>query len=181
MKYQTRTGKRKPKKLPIYFSEEEFNQVINLVKKPHHKLAFILGFHSGLRISEIVNLRKEDIDINSKRIFIRDAKGGKDRVVSLPKGFPQKYMKEIPMKFKNEKSGIRSLQIALKNYIRKAKLTKTNLHFHSLRHGFAVRWMEKKLPINQLQVLLGHEDLSTTGIYTKVSPVDALESYEELW
>ena len=169
-------GKRKAKKLPAYFTEDEFNQLIKIVKKPHHRLAFILGFHSGLRISEVVNLNKEDLDFKSKRIFIRNAKGGKDRVVPMPKGFPEKYKKEIPMK-----CGVRALQISLKNYVRKSKLEKSDLHFHSLRHGFAVRSMDRGIPLNQLQVVLGHEDISTTGVYTKINPKDALASYEEMW
>jgi len=164
------------KKLPAYMDEEEFMQLFKLVKQPHHKLAFILGFHSGMRISEVVHLTKKDIDLKSKRIFIRDAKGGKDRVVPLPKGFPKSYLKYIPMK-----CGIRALQIAFKSYVKKSKLTKQDLHFHSLRHSFAVRCMERGIPLNQIQMILGHESISTTSIYLKINPKDALESYEKLW
>lgn len=112
--------------------------ILKEVKKPHHKLAFILGFHSGLRVSEVTKLNVENIDINGKRIFIKGGKGEKDRVVPLPKGFPQAYLKYIPLK-----CGIRALQIAFKYYCKKANITKTDLHFHSLRHSFAVRCMEQ--------------------------------------
>lgn len=166
----------KKKKLPAYLSKEEFMEIIHLVKKPHHRLAFILGFNSGLRISEIINLTPEQIDLKTKRIFVRGGKGGKDRVVPLPKGFPEKYLNYIPIK-----CGVRSLQIAFKRYVRKAKIPKPDLHFHSLRHSFAVQCMEKGIPLNQIQILLGHESISTTGIYLKINPKDALESYEKLW
>lgn len=164
------------KKIPAYLDDEEYFEIVRHISKPHHKLAFNLAYNSGLRVSEVVKLKKEDIDFKSKRIFIRDAKGGKDRVVPLPKGFPQSYLKYIPMK-----CGIRALQIAFKSSVIKSGLTKQDLHFHSLRHSFAVRCMERGIPLNQIQVLLGHESISTTSIYLKINPKDALDNYEKLW
>lgn len=166
----------KKRKLPTYINDEEFLKIIKLVKKKHHKLAFILAYNSGLRVSEIVNLKKNDIDVNGKRIFIRDSKWGKDRVVPMPKGFPKSYLKYIPIK-----CGVRALQYAFKNYIELAEINKEDLHFHSLRHSFAVRCMEKGMPLNNIQLLLGHESISTTSIYLKINPKDALDNYEKLW
>lgn len=167
---------RKPQKLPAYLSAEEFAQILKQAKQKHHKLAFILGFHSGMRIGEIVALQKEDIDLNTKRIFIREGKGGKDRVVPLPKGFPQGYLKYIPLR-----CGIRALQISFKKCCAQSGMNKSDLHFHSLRHSFAVRGMEQGIPLNQIQLLLGHENIATTSVYLKINPKDALESYEKLW
>jgi|SRR3989337_1933432 len=166
----------KIKKLPAYLNEGEFLSLIKLVKRPQHKLAFHLGFNSGMRISEITNLKPEDIDLKGRRVFIKDAKGSKDRVVPLPKGFPESYLSYIPLS-----CGIRALQIAFKHYVIKAGILKQNLHFHSLRHSFAVRCMERGIPLNQIQVLLGHENIATTSIYLKINPIDALKSYEERW
>lgn len=166
----------KKRKLPGYVSQEEFIKIMRLVKKKHHKLAFILGFNSGMRIGEIIRLQQNNIDMKSNRIFIRDSKYGKDRVVPLPKGFPKHYMTHIPIK-----CGPRALQIAFRHYCVKARIDKQGLHFHSLRHSFAVRCMEKGIPLNQIQVLLGHESIQTTSIYLKINPQDALENYEKLW
>lgn len=174
--YRYRKVENKRRKLPSYMNDDEFIKLIKLVKKPYHKLAFILGFNSGLRVSEVVHLKREDIDLKGKRIFIRNSKWGKDRVVPLPKGFPKSYLKEIPIK-----CGVRALQYAFKNYVKKADIHKPDLHFHSLRHSFAVRGMEKGLPLNQIQILLGHESISTTSIYLKINPKDALDNYENLW
>ena len=171
---QLNTKKRK-KTLPTYINEEEFIQILNKVKKNHHKLAFILAFHSGMRISEIINLKKEDIDLKARRIFIRESKGGKDRVVPLPKGFPTSYMKHIPFKVK-----VRTIQWAFQRYAKLANINKP-IHFHSLRHSFAIRCMERGIPLNQIQILLGHENIATTSIYLKINPQDALNKYEELW
>jgi integrase len=164
------------KKLPAYLTLDEFMKLIKVVTVPHHKLAFILGFHSGMRVGEIVHLQKENIDLNGRRIFIKDAKGGKDRVVPLPKGFPQSYLKLIPIR-----CGIRALQYAFTKAVKKAGIIKTGLSIHSCRHSFAVHCMEKGIPLNQVQVLLGHENISTTNIYTKINPKDALDNYEKMW
>lgn len=52
---------------------------------------------------------------------------------------------------------------------------------HSLRHGFATRCLESGIPINQVQMLLGHSNVSTTSIYVKANPIDAIKNYEELF
>ncbi|HEY0088226.1 MAG TPA: tyrosine-type recombinase/integrase, partial [Candidatus Lokiarchaeia archaeon] len=63
---------------------------------------------------------------------------------------------------------------------RKAKLPEFYT-FHSLRHGFATRLLESGVPINQVQVLMGHSNISTTSIYLKANPIDAIKSYEDLF
>ena len=166
----------KKKKLPSYLTESEFLELLKLTKKTHHKLAFILGFNSGLRISEVVSLKPEHIDFEGKRIFIKNSKWGKDRVVPLPKSFPKSYLSHIPIK-----CGCRALQIAFTSKIKRSSINKTNLSFHSLRHSFAVRSMERGIPLNHIQVLLGHESIKTTSIYLRINPKDALDKYKELW
>ena len=170
------TSENKKRKLPSYITEEEFFTLIKTVRQPRHKLAFILAFHSGLRIAEIVALQRDSIDLAGKRIFIRQGKGGKDRVVPLPKGFPHSYLSLIPIK-----CGIRALQIRFKAAIIPAGITKHGLHFHSLRHSFAVRCMHQGIPLNTIQVLLGHENISTTSVYTRINPQEALDNYEKMW
>jgi len=166
----------KSRKLPEYMSLDEFKKLIKATARKHHRMAFLLAFASGMRISEIVNLQRDDVDFDKKRIFIRQGKGRRDRIVPLPKGFPKEYIRYIPLKI-----GIRSLQIAFKRALKKTDINKPNLHFHSLRHSFAVRCMDVGMPLNQIQLLLGHENISTTSIYLKINPSDALSKYEELW
>lgn len=169
---------KKAKRLPVAISEEEFTELIRNTKKQHHKIAFLLGFGSGLRIGEVTNLEPRDINLNKRTIFVRLGKGAKDRVVPLPKGFKKEMIKEIPIK-----CSIRALQIAFKKAATKAKLLeiKPSLHFHSLRHGFATRMVSQKVPIHHIRTLMGHTNISTTNVYLEANPLDAIKSYEELF
>ncbi len=166
------------KKLPVAIELEEFKQLIKSTYKRHHKIAFLLGFGAGLRISEVTSLEPRHIDIKRKRINIEQGKGGKDRIVPLPKGFKESYLKYIPLS-----CGNRSLQRAFKTAAERGKLLekKPNLHFHSLRHGFATRLAVKKVPIHHIKILLGHSNISTTNVYLTANPEEALGDYEELF
>ena len=169
---------KKRKKLPVAIEEDEFIELIKATKYPHWKVAFLFGFAAGLRISEVVKLKKEDIDFNKGQIFIGDAKGGKDRIVPIPKGLMPKHLKHLPMK-----CGARALQSAFKKCAEKAGLLKTKpeLHFHSLRHGFGSKCGGSGMPIPYLRDLMGHENISTTNIYLRMNPRDALKSYQEFF
>jgi len=166
------------KKLPIAITEDEFAKLIQNTKKTKHRIAFLLGFGAGLRVSEVVNLEPRDINTQEKSIFIRQGKGKKDRVVPLPKGFAPKHMKFIPMGV-----GARALQYAFRNACKKAGLLelKPELHFHSLRHGFATNCVSNGMPIHHIRTLMGHSNISVTNVYLEVNPVRALKSYEELF
>lgn len=221
------------KKLPVWIEKEEFIKLIENTISKHHKLAFLLGWGSGLRISEIAgqkNLKSyccddylersvekkkdtrlikykckncnnevdktkckpsklkddwdikpltvEAINLKAKSMMIRGAKGDKDRVVPLPKGFKNYHLKMLPIK-----CGVRSLQFAFNNAAIRSglKQTKPDIHFHSTRHGFASNLVNNGVPINQVQILLGHSNLATTSIYAHANPKDALKSYEDLF
>lgn len=167
---------RRPKKLPVIVTPEEFGKLIKATKKKHHKVAFLIGFAAGLRVSEVTGLEQRDIDFNQKRIIVRQGKGSKDRIVPLPKGFRESHLKHIPIKV-----GVRALQKAFKNSCVKAGLleTKPDLHFHSLRHGFGTRCVSSGMPIHHVRTLMGHSNISTTNIYLEANPKEALKFYEE--
>lgn len=169
---------RKPKKLPVSISEEEFVKLIKSTDKEHHKVAFLLGYGSGMRVSEIVNLKPEQVNIKERHIFISQGKGSKDRIVPLAKGFKEVHLKMLPLDI-----GIRALEKAFKSSAKKAGLleTKPTLHFHSLRHGFASQAVAEGMPIHHVRTLMGHSNISTTNVYLEANPKDALKSYEELF
>ncbi len=171
-------GPRRAKKLPVALSEDEFLELIKNTKPRHHKLAFLLGYASGLRISEILKLQSNDIDLNEKKILVRQGKGSKDRIVPIPKGFKTDYLKMLPLKV-----GARALEKGFKNSALKAGLLaiKPSLHFHSLRHGFATQAVKQGIPIHHIRTMMGHSNISTTNIYLESNPKDALKSFEELF
>lgn len=166
------------KKLPVAIDEQEFTNLIKHTKSQIHKIAFLLGFGSGLRVSEITNLEKRDINIKEKKILLRVTKGGYQRVVPLPKGFKEAHLKYIPIPI-----GVRALQKAFLNAAEKAGLLKTKptAHFHSLRHGFATQAVKKNIPIHHIRTLLGHKSIKTTNVYLESNPKEALKSYEDLF
>ena len=171
------------KKLPVALSEEEFIKLIKVTNRKKMQLAFLLGYGSGLRVSEVIKLLPTQVNIKEKNIFIKDAKGGRDRVVPLPKGFKLEHLDLLPLKYKNVKSGSRSLQSAFKFYCKKAGLLKIKptLHFHSLRHGFATQLVKQNAPIHHIRTLMGHSNISTTNVYLEANPKEALKSYEDLF
>lgn len=187
---------RKKRSIPVSLSEEEFTLLLKHTKREEHRTAFLLGYAAGLRLSEIIGgirsdgsmippLTKEKINFNEKSIHIEDAKGGKDRIVPLPKGFKESLLKHLPITqyYKNIPSGRRGLERAFKNAARNAGLlnTKPKLHFHSLRHGFGTRLAGQRVPIHHIRTMMGHSNISTTNVYLESNPKDALKSYQDFF
>lgn len=174
---------KRAKKLPIAITLQEYESLIEHTNSQKHKVAFYFAFNSGLRVSEVLKLEPRDIDTTEGKVFIRLGKGSKDRIAPLPKGFQKKYLSVFPMKYKNLKAGSRALQKAFRLYARKSGLLdrKPTAHFHSLRHGFATRFLEQGGNIQLLKTLMGHTNISTTDIYNQLNPKVALDAYKELW
>src|SRR4030042_4365661 len=149
------------KKLPETITEEELIEIIKNVNHNHHKLAFLLGFYEGMRISEITSLEPGNVDKGQKLLRIKQAKGSKDRNIPIA---PEVLsgLKYLPIK-----CGIRALQMAFKKYSK--KVLDRDLHFHCLRHSSATHYLsKKKWNIRQVQQVLGHASLDSTMIYTHV-------------
>ncbi len=166
---------KKSRKIPKAVRPEEFKLLIQKVPTEDliARIGFLLAYGSGLRVSEVLRCKKENIKENT--IFISESKYGVERIVPKPKGWKEVFFKELPLK-----TTVRTLQRKFKSYSKKAKLS-DYYTFHSLRHGFATRLLESGVPINQVQVLLGHSNISTTSVYTKANPHDAIKSYEDLF
>jgi len=157
------------RKLPKTISEKEFTDIIKTVKNKKIRLAFVLGFYQCLRISEVINLKEENIDKDRGFIHIKAGKGNKDR--DIPIMLPVKQgLKHLPMNI-----GIRALQKQIKKYW-------LDIHFHTLRHSGATFYLnEKKIDIRIIQQLLGHSRLDTTQIYTHVNPTQLKNAFSEVW
>jgi len=179
MRIQKKKGsKAKRKPLPIEINLDEFTAIMKATMKMHHKIAFLLAWGSGLRISEVVGLKPEDFNFEEKTIRVNMGKNSKDRIVPIPKCFEKRHLKYIPIK-----CGTRALQKALVWYADKSGVLakKPKAHFHSLRHGFATQCVSNGMPIHHIRTLMGHSNISTTNVYLEANPVNALKSYEELF
>lgn len=162
-----------PKKLPDVLSFGDVAKLIKAANKKEHKLGIGLGFFACLRVSEIVKLQPEDINYDRNMMFIRDAKGGKDRYVPIPKPI-KLQLKNLPIRI-----GCRGFQKFLANLSQKVLLRR--VHPHLLRHSGATFYLDQGMDIRYIQNMLGHTNLSTTQIYTHVNPDKVNTKMEEIW
>jgi site-specific recombinase XerD len=168
---------RHEKKLPTVLSVEEISKAIQSVKNIKHKAIIMVIYSGGLRISEAINLKFKDIDTKRMQIFIRDAKGRKDRYTLLSKkAIPvlREYYKEYnPKEWLFEGSvGQQYSESSIGAIVKKAfhdAGIKKKASTHTLRHCFATHLLENGTDIRYIQTLLGHESSKTTEVYTHVT------------
>lgn len=165
--------KKRTRKIPKCVRSEEFIELVKVIPKKDYKsrIAFLLAYGAGLRVSEVLRCTEEHFKPNS--LFIPQSKYGVERFTPIPKGWKQEFFKSLPLN-----TTARSLERRFKKYSKLANLP-SYYTFHSLRHGFATRCLEMGMPLNQVQVLMGHSSIATTGIYTLANPKDAIKSYED--
>jgi site-specific recombinase XerD len=169
---------RNDNRLPIVLSKEEIAQVLACEKNPKHRLLLMLTYSSGLRVSEVVALKKEHIDFSRKVVYIRLGKGRKDRTTLLSEkaaGFIVEYCNfyEIetwlfPGQKPNRPLSIRSAQHIFNKALHRAQIQKA-ISIHSLRHTFATHLLESGTDIRYIQTLLGHSSIRTTERYTHIA------------
>ncbi|MBU0879728.1 site-specific integrase [Patescibacteria group bacterium] len=168
---------KRSKKLPIVLSREEIKNIINTIKNPKHKLIISLAYGAGLRISEVVNLKTKDINLEELTIHLKNAKGKKDRITIFPEKIKTDLQNLIVSKnsnnylFESERGGKlteRTSQKVFENALQKANIKK-DATFHSLRHSFATHLLENGVDIRYVQELLGHQNIKTTQIYIHVT------------
>ncbi|MDQ0885007.1 site-specific recombinase XerD [Paenibacillus sp. V4I9] len=182
--------------LPKYFQEEQIVEILALAKQKtygyryHAMICFLLG--TGCRVEELQHVRVQDFDIENDLIFIRKAKGNKERYIPM---YPE--LKKVILDYLNlthvkvwsrnhtgflfckeevawSNRGIplakSSIQYAVSSILDKLGYTKFSAH--SFRHTFAVRCLLAGMKLHDLSLILGHEDPKTTFIYTQMLPLD---------
>ena len=150
------------KKLPKYLTKEEVEKIIKNSAEPYNNIYNFI-YKTGLRISELYNII--DIQKNEDEYILKIAgKGNKERNLRVNEQIYFLYKKII----KKELPSIRSIQRNITKASKKAKIYK-KVTVHTLRHSFAINLVNNNVPINSIQSVLGHSNLSTTGIYLKVS------------
>ncbi len=184
----------RPKKsttLPNVLSKEEVLKLIDAPSNIKHKVILYLMYSAGLRISEVPKLRIEDIHSKEGYIFIKGAKGKKDRktvlspiLLELLRSYYKKY-KPAYWLIEGQQGGqysVRSIQQIYRKAVKDSKVNKWSTP-HTLRHSFATHLLQQGVNLRYIQSVLGHSSSKTTEIYTHVmnvsnknitSPLDAI-------
>lgn len=194
------------KKLPVYLTEQELSQLFDAANKDNsyrgirNKVMLSLIYASGMRVTELVSTKLEQIHFDTGFISIL-GKGSKERMVPLPQNvldllrlyidtvyeklLPKKTKLEkkeflFPVSYKNQIKPISRQQFwsLLKQIILKAGIKK-NISPHSLRHSLATHLLKKGANIRLLQVLLGHEQLTTVQVYTHLQDSHLRKEYDK--
>lgn len=169
---------RVPNTMPDVLSQEEIVQVLNAVRSLKLRTILIMTYAAGLRISEALRMRVEDVDSKRMVLHIRGAKHGKDRMVLLSPillAMLRHYWKAEHLTGSLLFPGrlgrpvhIDVIRRALRATVARLGLRK-RVTLHSFRHGFATHLLEDGADIRVIQQLLGHSSPVTTAHYTQVS------------
>jgi len=184
---------RSPKKLPDVPTEDEIEKYYKAVWKSQnfHNLVIIkIFFYTGVRVSELVNIKLKDVDYDRCQIRINKGKGGKDRIVPFPSSFKEalamhadkmhkqkaEYLFESSWQKKYTDRGIRKI---LAKYAKEANIER-NISPHRLRH-FLLTWLKKQgIDDSFIQPYSGHSTRQSLEIYSKLSINEAQEKYDRV-
>lgn len=165
------------RKLPEILTKEEVKRLLNTLTHTKSRIIVKLLYSSGIRLSECLNMKIEDLDLKQKIGWVRAGKGNKDRMFILSEDVKKELINYIPhaqgrgLLFKGSGGGAltpRNIQKMVAKAAYNAGINK-KITPHKLRHSFATHLLEAGTDIRIIQELLGHANLQTTQIYTKVS------------
>ena len=178
------------RKMPEYLTKQEIKAMFENTPNLKHRLMLKIMYGSGLRVSECVGLKLEDLDINEGRILVKSGKGNKDRRIRLANDVIKELVAYLPtMKSQNYlfegRNGHVTVKLAQK-VIKEAAVKagiKKRVYCHILRSSYATHLHQSGIDSRTIQALLGHADLATTQMYTNVtkqveevkSPLDELD------
>ncbi len=168
----------KEKKIPVVLTKDEIKKLLESFQNKKSKLMISLVYSCGFRVSELINLKINDLDFNEKIGYARQAKGKKDRSFNVPHFLLEDLKKQAEKQkqtsqeylFTGKKGKLtdRNIQKIVRVAAKRAGIEKP-VHTHTLRHSFATHLLENGVDIRKIQLLLGHSDISTTQIYSHVS------------
>lgn len=212
--------KNKKNQLPEALTKEQLIKLFDAIEIPNISIACALSFFCGLRISEVCNLKIENIDLESMQLKVVNGKNsrrfesgyGKDRVVPMPLDMkspikkwieiveggqwllsshtsPDKHIrpKTLHEGFRNalKQAGLLipldtlTFKQKIRGKVRETKHTRHKYHFHTLRHSYATYLRSKGIDIQTLSELLGHNQITTTQIYAKMTDIQRQKAVNE--
>ncbi len=169
---------KRDRKIPLVLSKEEIKKLFSSVATEKSKLIIMLMYSSGLRVSELVNLKIKDLDFEENIGRVKKGKGRKERIFNISSFLKNSLLKQAEKQKElkqnylftgpNENLTVRNIQKIVNNATLKAGIDKP-VHCHTLRHSFATHLLENGVDIRKIQELLGHSSISTTELYTHIS------------
>ncbi len=180
---------KRPKQMPKYLTEEEVRRLMEAAEGNPRDYAIIsLLAYSGLRVSELCNLRVEDVDLSERVVYVHSGKGDKDRIVVISEHAAEAieaYLltrdDDLEYLFSSRKSEkISRVQVfrLVKEYAIKAGIKK-KVTPHVLRHTLATTLLKRGVDIRYIQQFLGHSSVATTQIYTHVDDESLRRVYDQ--
>ena len=169
---------KRERRLPVVLSQEEVQRLFAVITNLKQRALFMVAYDAGLRLSELLNLRIDDIDSQRMVIRVRQGKGKKDRYARLTPGLlkllrqywseyrPQTWL--FPGASMDKRYDLATPGQLLKKACRKAGISK-RVSMHTLRHSFATHLLEAGADLRVIQQMLGHEKIQTTCLYTHIS------------
>jgi len=183
---------KREKKIPTVLTKEEVKRLLDSFDTKKSMLMTSMLYACGFRVSELTNLKVNDLNFEEKIGHVKQGKGKKDRIFNIPEFLVKDLQKQVKkQKEKNQeylftgpkgKLSSRNLQKMIQKAAKHANIQK-DVHPHTLRHSFATHLLENGTDIRIIQELLGHSDISITQIYSHVSaeqlkkiksPIDSL-------
>ncbi|MBP5343270.1 tyrosine recombinase [bacterium] len=189
------------KRLPKFIYEDEIKEFFDSIdvtseRGKRDKLIFLLLYGSGLRVSELTDLKLRDVNLPDRVISVH-GKGSKDRLVPMNKETQKEFETYLTiarpvllskndnldndhvfLNFKGSTLTPRGVRDILERLIRESSST-LRVSPHTFRHSFATHLLNNGMDVRMVQELLGHSNLSTTQIYTKISKESLMKEYEK--
>jgi integrase/recombinase XerD len=169
------------KRLPKFITYDELNKLLENAENYRDKLIIKFLFYTGVRVSELIKIKKNDIIFEEGFVKVY-GKGGKERIVPIPKELLNE-LKDYINKINTENIfplSSRQVERIIKNVAEKAGINK-KVTPHVLRHSLATTLLSKGVDIRYIQEILGHSSLNITQIYTHVVPNQLKEIYNKVF
>ena len=180
---------RMPRPLPRHLRDEQVVVLFQAITKPRDRAMFKGMLRCGLRVQEVADLHLSDLDLRRNRIFVRNGKGGKARVVYVSEDARRSLLEYLRVReasrstklflvekgpYSGKPISVRGIQKRMEYY---AQLTGLKVSCHHLRHTMATQLLNAEAEVVTIQDLLGHNGISTTERYCTVSNIKVMRDY----
>ena len=182
---------RVPKPLPKHLQDRQVRAFLEVAKRPRDQAMFLLMLRCGLRVEEVAKLTLDVIEFRRRRIWVRDGKGGKDRMVYVsndalkalvdylkirPESKTRKVFLVEKGTYKDQPISVRGIQKRMEYYAKKMNI---KISCHHLRHTMATQMLNADADLETIQDLLGHSSIRTTQRYSRISNLKVQRDYHK--